>query len=385
MRFAGWPRVETATLKPWMEARENGFLASWIRMLNEFALLQNIVIMKNWDLYFFLLWRANLWASLWPGQHTSTCHFFLRENIFWLPNKKMFRWTWKLQLFNLGTKWRYQSVLLGSQRVARPITLLVAPSDHMAWLQLRACPAGRCASQQPAPSCPPRTGPASLLYSHSELLPWWDQPVIVCRSRLNLPCEKVHLRFPVLGLLCICPRVVGSSRLMGSPGAETWSGPRLLVFHLCPYPGRRLGIFRDTTGQKWVGVNVHVDPTHPSPIADKQLGPGSSEAPWAEGGAGQLCSTLASAADTLDSLERTGERAEFIWHIEGDLFGSCTSFNMSWVGRIFQGVVRVERWPRATVLTTPEDSVSGAPWDCAVGTALTSPPAALASEAGTSV
>lgn len=55
-------------------------------------------------------------------------------------------------------------------------------------------------------------------------------------------------------------------------------------------------------------VNVHMDPTNPSPISDKQLGPGSLGAPWVDGGARQLFCTLASAADTLDSSGRKEER-----------------------------------------------------------------------------
>lgn len=61
-----------------------------------------------------------------------------------------------------------------------------------------------------------------------------------------------------------------------------------------------------------LGERVHVDPTNPSSVADKQLGPKSSEAPGVDGGAGHLCSMLASAADTLDSSERKGERVESI-------------------------------------------------------------------------
>lgn len=65
-------------------------------------------------------------------------------------------------------------------------------------------------------------------------------------------------------------------------------------------PGQQWGIFLHTTGQKRDWVNVHVYPTNPSSVADKQPGPKSSEAPGVDGGAGQLCSMLASAADTLD-------------------------------------------------------------------------------------
>lgn len=83
--------------------------------------------------------------------------------------------------------------------------------------------------------------------------------------------------------------------------------------------------------------------------------PGSWEGPmyhWVDGGVGQFCSTFNIGFWYVKLIwKESGVCWDLCGHVRADLFISLyISFNISWVRHIFKSTVRVERWPRTTVL-----------------------------------
>jgi hypothetical protein len=77
---------------------------------------------------------------------------------------------------------------------------------------------------------------------------------------------------------------------------------------------------------------------------------------------GQLAPCSALASDRWDYPVRKVEHLEFTLTCQGGLTCVCISFNISWIGHILKGAIKVERWPRAALLPSVEHSASGVPW-----------------------